>query len=80
MDDNKSIKIKRKIKGLKSLFNDDGAMTILGAVCGIVPSIFCPCCGCLPACIGGMMGLQQDMRYIPAFVARWVDLAFAPFY
>lgn len=78
MDNTKNIK--REKKGLRSLFKDDNAMSVLGTCLGIVPSVVCPCFCCLPACIGGLMGLQEDMRYIPALIARWIDLAFAPFY
>ncbi|HIH40181.1 MAG TPA: hypothetical protein HA341_05365 [Halobacteria archaeon] len=79
MDNNKSIK--RKVKSLKSLFKDDNAMTILGCLLGCLPGLpLCGIGGCLTGCIGGLMGLQADMQYIPALIARWIDLAFAPFY
>jgi|GEM_PF-1538494 len=79
MDNNKGIK--RKVKGIKSLFKDDEAISsISGCIVGCIIGIpTCCCCG-FTACIGGLMGLQEDMRYIPALIARWIDLAFAPFY
>ncbi|BDC35685.1 MAG: hypothetical protein EF806_05415 [Candidatus Methanoliparum thermophilum] len=69
-------------KSLKNLFKEEEAMTIIGSCLGFLPGLSCPCCCCcgLTSCIGGLMGLQADMRYISALVARWIDLAFAPFY
>lgn len=80
MDNNKIIKIKRKVKGIKSLFKDEEAITVIGTCLGLVPSVICPCFCCFPAFYGGLMGLQEDIRYISAFVARCMDLIFAPFY
>ncbi|VUT26352.1 MAG: hypothetical protein MOIL_01518 [Candidatus Methanolliviera sp. GoM_oil] len=64
---------------IKRMFREEEAMTILGVCLGCLAGL--PLCGCcLTSCVGGLMGLRMDMRYIPAILMRCTDYFISPMF